>query len=251
MAHIARVIVRFDYDRFSSAFLNARGTALNILDDVPRDWWGNIGLSQDSVAAHAKKSIPDQLYREVSIDILSVNGSIEYISHPLNEENIVINEDFVSSCRIMQRTIETYEEWSIKRAGIRLFYVTSIREGEENLVQCFKGRLKNQFLNVFESSIGDINDLAYTFEGAGADEVSYRVAMGPLMEKNVKQVLVPRGQITDTASYMDKGYNTIVDVDLYENNISFKGLDVDKWCKLKIEKSKQLMDKLSEAFKGE
>lgn len=247
MTKISRLIFRLDFKKMSTGYVNAPGTAIDILDSAPEDFWDNIGESPSNRSLNAKFHSQGEIYREVNIDPHNINGIIEY---PMGVDLDMLrkNNTFVEMARLVDRFIKTFEADKLVRAGIR-FYVlgkAAVPEGE----------MKAKFANAFappvneavSGALGHVEDSSMLFVGQGDDEIHFRAQFGPHIKDDAARILFPKGGTDDDEFFIKEGFNFLCDIDLYEKDLSFKEFSLSGWSKTKVNKAIALAEAISAAI---
>ncbi|WP_298254724.1 hypothetical protein [Bradyrhizobium sp.] len=235
MARVIRLFWRLDYEP-SYAFMDRRGTALQILKDHVEGYWQQVADGTIQTSFVGKSSSPEHA-RQLSLEPTSMNGSMDWPAG-LEVGRVLESPEFRKLDRLVKALIDHCEIRLLKRAGVRTFSVEQLSpraDARETIVASISSGMRR----VIEEKIGKINDLAYVFEGKGDDDLGYRVQFGPYEKKNAEMTL--QRQLTEEEAKVLSGNDLFFDIDLFENNISFAEHSLGRWARTKLEKTSDLL----------
>jgi hypothetical protein len=225
--------------------MNEPGSAFAILRSAKVDGWNKIGEDTANHSFHAHHQAINELYCELNFSHANINGSVEFLGEDVTLDDIARNNTFQMFNDACQEFLSKFNTYELSRAGIRFFIINKINCSVEGAVSTFNTMFLGNALSLFENTLGKISDNAICIEGQADDEILYRVNFGPLNRNDTILRLSPSGSLAETDFFIKRGYNSICDIDLYENNLLFKGFNLIKWAKTKISKASTFMTSLS------
>lgn len=244
MSTIARLIFRFDFKQVCTPYVDSPGTAMDILHNAGDDIWESVGEDASKRIISGSFSRSNEIFRQIYFDPANINGSIEFISGGISSDKLARDNSFMEMDRLVAEFIRTFRVSEVARVGIRFFMVDRAETGEHNMLGKFNASLSENLARGTTETLGEINDVAAVFEGQGADEISYRATFGPLVQRDTEKHLAPKGTIDDPDKFINMGFNTLCDLDLYENDISFREFTLASWSKTKLSKADNFVEML-------
>lgn len=226
MALLVRLIWRFDY-ALNFDFIDNRGRALRILTDGDPEYWTSINETNNN-GFQCDVEHDDGVSMRVSMDRNNVSGYLVW-RRGRKLEDCLRDELFVKSNRVVNDLLKAFEIDDFVRGGIRFLYA-------ENANSTSRALNSNAFVwkGAVEETLGPIDDFALTAEGKSADELNYRLSLGPLRRKNLDNLVGE--EATEEEWELFAKYSTLVDLDLYELKFnSMAGLY--RWSQTKLEKA--------------
>lgn len=229
---IIKLLWRLDYSA-SYAYLDKRGSALNILSETVDGFWQNVGLGAipTSLAANYGDA---RVYRNISLELYSMNGSIEWTSG-IDAERVLTDDAFRGTDKIVRELLRLCDIRIMTRVGVRVVCIAKFKGHRGEGLKRTLAMLGGEILSKVDGGLGDIEDIALTFEGKSKDEVSFRAVLGPYARKNAEATF-QRKLDPDQYRFFDEN-DLYFDIDLFENNISFAEHSLYRWTGTKIAKA--------------
>lgn len=238
MAKVIKILWRLDFSA-SYAYLDRRGSALQVLTDTVEEFWTNVGPGRIPLSYAADKLEDGLSHTAFSWEITSLNGSTEW---PIGVELSRAFETPVlrSVDRIIKEALKLSDIKVVSRAGIRLFCVENFAsKSDEPIVKRFDRLIDNSFATGLAKTIGTPNDVAFIYEGADADGLSYRAQFGPYAAKNPKTTFLADWK--ELPSALDKS-DLFFDIDIYQQNFSFSEHAFYRWASTKVQKAASFIE---------
>jgi hypothetical protein len=232
MAQIVKLIWRLDYP-VSYAYLDSRGTALNILSNTVENFWDVLGDGQANMSFLARTNKDDR-FRTLSIEPTIISGAIEWGSG-IELDRALQDASFRGVDRIVRELLKLFEVKALLRAGVRVMCTEKFADGRRPSRERFLNLIDGELRKKAEVAVGPIQDLGIIFEGQSIDHVSYRATFGPYDKKNVEQILEKKP--SDTEYEMLGASDLFFDIDLFETNFSFAEHSLFRWATTKVAKA--------------
>src|ERR1700720_2390624 len=115
MAQIVRLLWRLDYAA-SYAYLDKRGSALRAITETVKDFWSNVGFAQIP-ASFAGNYADPRVFRTISLELNSLNGSIEW-SSGIDADQVLSDDAFRGTDKIVRELLRLCEIKAMTRAGV-------------------------------------------------------------------------------------------------------------------------------------
>jgi hypothetical protein len=240
---IIRLFWRLDYQP-SYTYLDKRGSALRLLTETVDGFWHNVGVGAQIPNSFAANFADARVLRFFSLELTSMNGSIEW-SSGIDPERVLTDDAFRGMDKIVRELLRLCEIRTMTRAGVRVICLAKFRGGHSG--EGFKRTLAmagGEVTSKLERGLGEIADFGTIFEGKSTDEVLYRATFGPYARKNV-EALLQRKLEPDQYRFFDEN-ELFFDIDLFENNISFTEHSLYRWAGTKIAKAAEFINIISD-----
>jgi hypothetical protein len=243
MSRIVKLIWRLDF-KPSYAYIDKRGTALNLLTNTVENFWATVGDGIQHMSFVAKTD-NEKAFRTMSIEPTNMNGSMEW-TESIELNKALQTEEFKSFDKIAKEMLKVFEIKAVARAGVRCFCVAPFADGKRDSHARMLQHVGKTISAVVESKLGPVDDTALIFEGQTPDKVRYRLQYGPYDKKNVNMVLEhkPTEQQLELLSKNDLFF----DIDLFETEISFAEHSLYRWANTKISKAVEVIAATTKAF---
>lgn len=227
MYKIVRLVFRFDYTvKFD--IMDNLGKMLGVLHSSDPEIWQEVGESRANRSLSARYSNTKlKTEGQLNVDINNINGTIDFPQGATWHSDQL--QDFLQHCsRACKEIMDSFHISTLNRAGIRFFVFEYDDIIKNNSRIAFNALTNHNLLSAFED-LGNVNDLGVVYEGVTKSNVSYRMIFGPGSEADLAKIL--QKNIPD--EQLGERHQICADIDLYENHISFAGLNLDKWAKTK------------------
>ncbi len=229
MRKIVKLIFRLDFD-VNFRVMDQPGKAFECLLSPPEGFWNNIGESVEGRAIRASYS-ERFLYRNATIDPSTINGVFEILPG-VDFEDISENITFNGYSKMVSEFCSVFNIDKINRAGLRIMLFENYGEKFSNPIEKFRGIFNPSFLKSFNSSIGDIKDSGIIFNGVTKDSLNFKINFGGFHNTDIMRFTNTIGNNMDKETFETVSKNHLsADIDLSENDFSFKGLTLKKWAK--------------------
>ncbi len=245
MSKLVRMIFRFDFEKTCYRYLNEPGTALRILSSGEDGFWQNFGENPRLHGLSGNYSEDDVIYREIYIDPTNVNGTIEFLDGNETIDDVLKDPVLSKIDAITSELFREFEIDGIKRGGARFYVVSKNASPAGDTLNTFARNYQENLLDLIESHLGKVTDASIVVEGCGEDEIFYRAQFGPLTIPDHGRHLFIKGKAGDADMFLNQGYDSLFDVDLFETEFSFKGFTFLRWLKTKLIKARKLIDALN------
>ncbi len=236
MARVIKLLWRLDYN-VAFGLLDKRGIVLRTLLTEVESYWQHAGTGPlpDSLVA---SYIGESEARNISVELNSCNGSIEW---PLGQDldRVLSADSFRQLSKILGKILNLCDINAVARAGLRLILVERIAPDATGR-EAFSRETSNFYVRSVENSIGRVTDIGIVLEGQHEDGVGYKLQFGPTAKKNIAQNLTTPHDDEATGLL---SHELFFDIDLYENNFSFREHTLHKWAITKVDKISELMKK--------
>lgn len=242
---LARMIFRLDFRKVCTKYVNEPGTAISILESSEDKFWDELAENPQKRVLTAKFHAKNSLYREINFDPSNINGSIEFLIGGTALEDLLKNSTFAELDRLSNEYLKIFDVSELRRAGIRFFLLENVPVAEGGMLGRFCSYFPDNIKDRAFAELGDITDTSVLFEGQGEDEILYRVQFGPHFKADSEKLLFPKGVMDNPSLFADEGFNLLCDIDLYENELSFREFTLASWSKTKVAKAAAFMQALS------
>jgi hypothetical protein len=237
MPRVINLLWRLDYSP-SFAYLDKRGSALRVLNDLIKDYWNSVGVSANLPLSFVAQHSSVIGFRVLSLEPSSMNGAIEWKSG-IDLDRVLQDEAFRGTDKIVHDLLKLCEVRVMIRAGVRVICVAKFADGRGQSLRRASKLLDQELRQQTKRVLGEINDIGITFEGIAEDGLSYRSIFGPYARKNVDITLQNK---PDESQYKELDNNDLFfDMDLFENNISFAEHSLFRWANTKIAKAAEFL----------
>ena len=229
MARLARIIWRLDFD-FSWSYVDSMGSMLRaVVETVPKFW--DEAHDGQLIRTYGARRKAEDLVCDITIAPQSFYGTVAW---PLGTElGVSLNtESFAGLDRIVHELLALSEVNVLRRAGIRFGGVEKRHSRFSVKGTPFGNYVPDNVLAVVTKDYGEVNDVAFILQGKTKDGISYRTQAGPYAEANVRQHIP---DITAEQLRAFEGHEMFFDIDLWENDISFREHSLFRWGTTKVE----------------
>ena len=245
MARIIRLVWRLDFE-FSWQYLDNMGSMLKTLNETIPKFWNELHDGQ-VVRTYGATRTSDDLRCEMTIEPQSFNGTIAW---PLGTEleRALASETFSGLDKILRELLRLAEVSKMNRAGIRFIGVDKRHSKVPAKGQPLDTYVPAKLLDALSKEFGPVNDVAAVIQGQTKDELNYKAQFGPLADDNIR-ANIPAISKDDLRSYDE--YEIFFDIDVYENNISFREHSLARWGKTKVESATVFLNIIKDMEKEE
>ncbi|QND39089.1 hypothetical protein HB771_17250 [Rhizobium leguminosarum bv. viciae] len=232
MAKLFRFIFRFDFEN-GYALVDRPGTVQRTLVDVSPNFWTAVGPSNQAQQIAATKQNDDRPNRSVcnvTVELNAISGQIEV------EQGIdlvdLYDDEFLKVCdKACSSLMETFQLSKMKRVGARFLLSGGASDKSIEMRSNYCKAVSKTFVPEKLLSEISVTDAAIHLIGTMDNDVKYRLVTGPGADDDRRKffsvIHLSDREITET----NFGYS--VDLDLYQENINFKGTHLLRWLKAK------------------
>ena len=153
MSRVVKLIWRLDF-KPSYAYIDNRGTALNLLSNTVKDFWATVGDGMQHMSFVARTD-NEKAFRTMSIEPTNINGSIEW-ADTIELKQALQTDEFKSVDKIAKEMLKLFEIKSVVRAGVRCLCVASFADGKRNRHVRMMQHIDKASSAVVESKLGPI-----------------------------------------------------------------------------------------------
>lgn len=239
MPTVAKLIFRFDY-LTAYSYMDKPGTVLRILESRDDDYWDHLGEGTRKRSFIASRQRDNSFYCHLVFEPQNVVGLIE-TSEGIPLENFPDYATFTVFSRLTEKFFTELDISEVSRAGLRLFLFDGT--SPENSSK-YLHLLQTQYSSGISEILGEANDIALTLIGTADDGIEYRTMIGPYKNDDALKVFEKLKLTEDELNFGN--FAISMDIDLFERNVSFKGLTLTKWSRTKWAKAKDVMTHLTE-----
>ena len=230
-ARVLRVIFRLDYDEVNYDFLDRQGKALRILNSGPEGFWSRVGDGREARSFAAEFSSEQlHVYRNLNASAMAIDGSVES-RNGIALDDLPDNRDFRAINKILDGFCEEFKISRVRRCGLRLFCIESYGDNYASQFIDFASLVDGKLTSGIEVTLGTLSDLGMSFEGKAPDGISFRLWLGPFVERDLVRILLPRLAPSIQDEPFFKKAHVSVDLDFFEHDVSFKELTFRRWAR--------------------
>jgi hypothetical protein len=231
MAKLYRFIFRFDFEG-GYTLADRPGTVQRLLREAGSSFWDIVGATnqtQQVAGTRQRDQRPTRTLHNITIETTSISGQLEA------EEGIGLEElyddEFMRVCdQACLSIMSEFDLTKMKRVGARLF-LSGGEGGSKDEAEKYCQYVKN--ITVPKAIFDEItvSDVAVHLIGKMDNDVQYRLVTGPSADDDRKKFL---SQITlKDEDIFPSVFKYSVDLDLFQENINFKGTHLLRWLKAK------------------
>lgn len=233
MASIHRLIFRVDFDQHYT-FADQPGTVIQTILDASEGYWELVGPTNNVFQINAVNSNSDDSRKRrarsnFSVDTFAISGSLE-IPQGVSFEN-AMEEEYLRVCSAaLDQITNKFGVRNFNRAGIRLFMTGGETANFNNHRQGVARRFAELAMPKDLINGIDLSDFAQILVGSLEHDIKFRLQSGPGNDTDLKQFL----QREILENEIDRPpHEFTADIDIFQENINFKGTSLIKWIKAK------------------
>jgi len=239
MRKVHRIVFRLDFPINYEVF-NKPGDIIRMLKETGEDLWSEITEGQPRRISGRATKEDGTYFHQLSVEPASIHGSMEVLKGI--EWDAAPNCQFLeASSAVVSEVISSFGLDVIDRCGLRIYATEFFGEKFPNPLERFQGFIEKEFLNSFQKSAGNLEDMSFLFEGKAEDEIEYRVLMGPGargdLRKFFENLKTPEPNEDEPLTH-----HISADMDFYERGFSLGGSSLYKWSVMKWELAAAVMN---------
>jgi hypothetical protein len=226
MQKVYRFIFRLDFAP-GYDLLDKPGQALKILMETPgAEYWTSVATAENSHILRSSYN-DDRESKVFTVTPSTINGVYE-TADGIDLAKILENETFLTFSKLAHEYCDVFKLDKLTRMGLRVFVFEHYEEEYENYTTRFLNLLTPELMTAFASRVGQVEGARIQFDGVTNDEINYHLNFGFFNE-------IDYAKFTPTfaPTLLQEGaeFHTTVDIDLFETDISLKGLTLKNWSK--------------------
>lgn len=233
MKTLYRFIFRVDFDQ-CYAIADRPGSVMETVLAASDDFWDAVGPTNNPYQINSIKSSSKNGRRFVAnftVDTNAISGSIE-VDTGIEFDSFFDEKYPVICSKALEAVLQKFDIRKFNRVGMRLFFAADEAGDFNKHREAVGARFKDQY--VPSDLVGDIelSDVALILQGSLDHDVQFRLQCGPGAETDFQQFL-PQIRDVDLERIRENPHAVTVDVDIFQQNINFKGTNLLKWLKAK------------------
>lgn len=219
-------------------------------------------VDKPGVVMRMMKSVPDELLTEIrettakrqiighhksdhdSLTIVVEPTSINFTSESLEGfdlQQLENSVEFSRITRLVQEYYETFHIAEILRIGFRFFAFDSLSESKEERNSRLIRNINGPLISCITETLGNITDCGFAFDGNSKDGILFHLRFGPFSGVETKNHLIDFSNEFDP----NEKYDSILDLDLYEMNVSTPKVAFKKYLKPFLEKASTVIKSIN------
>lgn len=221
---VHRVILRVDFP-VNYDIIDQPGTVLRVINEDRPKFWSKLSENQQQrlvSATFAEKA--EGIARSLSVAPNYIVASIEE-TNGMATRRLEGHDAFSEIQRVLSELREKFKIDAFERAGLRLYYFSSLVASSERVRDAFASILGDVCMGPLRSTLGGATDVGLSFDGSHADKIYYHNRIGPHFPDDAKRYFEEVGDEFDP----EKRYDFICDLDCYETKFELPKTKLIKW----------------------
>jgi len=240
MRKVVKLIFRVDY-RVNYEFLDRPGRILKVLNENIPGYWSEVGEARDTRSISGRWRHPtNSAYRQISVEPKAIWGLFEDFEG-LDLADVPNSTFFTNASETLVDIFKMLGISDLLRSGLRMSCIEDFGGRFEHPSKNFLTFLDKEDVQNFESKIGAIEDVSFTFVGHTQDKIGYRVTFGPGADSDLGSIF-EHAEVPTVSEEPTRPHHLTADMDFFETNFSFAGLNLKKWANTKWPLANDLMD---------
>lgn len=246
MIRIVKLIFRFDFDT-NFHFIDVPGTMLQFLT-AKESYWTEVGDTKDFRRLSARTKDPLNLsLRNINLEPHTINGVLEQ-AEGLQWGSAPVTNYLAECSSVVASVMEECSITKFSRAGLRFLLFLHDEVDTITFRAAQRGIFSTTMLEAYEENFGTMSDFAITINGLLPSNLTYKLIMGPASTSDLARLTTKLADSTEETT--KESHRLTMDVDLYEENLDFAGLTLQKWARTKWAAAAGLMEFLEKQASG-
>lgn len=236
---VHRLIFRLDFNRPNFAIIDSPGRVMQLLSEMGgAEYWPEF---QDSAASRtisgSARDEKDGTFRQFTSEPTAMHFLIESVNG-FNFSSLTSDKTISTLFKGVHSFCEAFKIENFSRVGIRFIVLGNVTTTAPSLLPKVESLIDKELHDCVRSTLGEVKDVGWAFDGEEADKLKYHFRMGPYAMDETKKYFS-----AETAKRIEESggvANFVSDLDFYEQNFAMT-VRASQWCKEPIDKSQKLL----------